>query len=190
MISICGEESFGTGSDHIREKDGIWAVLAWLSILAERNKDNAGDLISVEQIVKEHWKEFGRNYYCRYDYEEVDTEAANKVMEYLKTQFKTFETLKVGNRADVYEYTDPVDKSVSKNQGLRFMYGDGSRVIFRLSGTGSVGATVRVYFEKYESDPSKTDQDTDKALKDLIEYGLKLSDIENLTGRKVPTVIT
>jgi phosphoglucomutase len=101
----------------------------------------------------EHWKTYGRNYYSRYDYEEVDTAAANQVFEHLHTQFARFEALAPGNRADVYDYTDPVDHSVSKNQGIRFVYTDGSRIVFRLSGTGSVGATIRIYFEKYEADP-------------------------------------
>jgi phosphoglucomutase len=191
LISICGEESFGTGSDHIREKDGIWAILAWLSIIADRNQSTEiGKLVGVEHIVREHWKEFGRNYYSRYDYEEVDTEAANKVMEHLKTQFKAFEESQAGNKADIYEYTDPVDHSVSKNQGIRFLYSDGSRIIFRLSGTGSVGATIRVYFEKYESNPDKLNLDTAAALAEIIKTGLTLSNITALTGRNEPTVIT
>mmetsp|Transcript_14525 Transcript_14525/g.12332 ORF Transcript_14525/g.12332 Transcript_14525/m.12332 type:complete len:476 (+) Transcript_14525:354-1781(+) len=190
-IVLCGEESFGTGSNHIREKDGLWAVLAWLAILADKNKDTKeGELVTVEQIVTDHWKTFGRNYYSRYDFEEVDADAAKKVMEHLPTQFSKFESLKEGNKADIFDYTDPVDGSVSKNQGIRLMYADGTRVVFRLSGTGSVGATIRVYFEKAESDPAKINQETADALKEIIALGLELSNIEGLTGRKEPTVIT
>jgi phosphoglucomutase len=191
LIQVCGEESFGTGSDHIREKDGLWAVLAWLSVLAHKNENTPeGKLVSVEDILQDFWKQYGRNYYSRYDYEEVDLDAANKVMETLQTKFKEFEDLQQGNRADSFEYKDPVDGSVSKNQGLRFIYPDGTRVVFRLSGTGSVGATIRIYFEKYEKDASKVNQDLAEALKDIIDLGLKLSDVQGLTGRKEPTVIT
>ena len=147
-------------------------------------------LIGVEQIIREHWAQFGRNYYSRYDYEEVDSKGANALMEHLKTQFQYFVSLKAGNTADVYDYTDPVDKSVSKNQGIRFMFADGSRIIFRLSGTGSVGATIRIYFEKYESDTEKLDMRTDMALDDIIKLGLQISDIQKFTGRDKPTVIT
>jgi len=191
LIQVCGEESFGTGSDHIREKDGLWAVLAWLLVLAHKNENTPeGKLVSVEDILQEHWKQYGRNFYSRYDYEEVDTDAANKVMERLQTKFKEFEDLQQGNRADSFEYKDPVDGSVSKNQGLRFIYPDGTRVVFRLSGTGSVGATIRIYFEKYEKDASKVNQELAEALKEIIDLGLKLSDIKGLTGRNEPTVIT
>jgi len=145
--SICGEESFGTGSDHVREKDGLWAVLAWLSILAEANKSTAvGQLVGVGDIVKDHWALYGRNFYTRYDYENVDSAAAEKVMETLKSKTKDITQVKsfVVKTADVFEYTDPVDGSVSKNQGVRFLFTDGSRAIFRLSGTGSAGATIRM----------------------------------------------
>jgi len=191
LIQVCGEESFGTGSDHIREKDGLWAVLAWLLVLAHKNENAPeGKLVSVEDILQDHWKQYGRNFYSRYDYEEVDSDAANKVMERLQTKFKEFEDLQQGNRADSFEYKDPVDGSVSKNQGLRFIYPDGTRVVFRLSGTGSVGATIRIYFEKYEKDASKVNQELAEALKEIIDLGLKLSDIKGLTGRNEPTVIT
>ena len=148
-IVLWGEESFGTGSNHIREKDGVWAVLAWLSIIAHFNKDtDEGNLVSAEQIVRNHWKKYGRNYYSRYDYEELTNEQADSVFALLKSKFNQFEEEAKGNKADVFEYTDPIDGSVSKNQGIRFMYKDGSRFVFRLSGTGSSGATVRLYLEK------------------------------------------
>ncbi|KRX05018.1 Carboxypeptidase-like, regulatory domain [Pseudocohnilembus persalinus] len=186
-ISICGEESFGTGSNHIREKDGIWAILAWLSIIADKNANNQGKLIGIEQIVTEHWKQFGRNYYSRYDYEEVDSEAAKNVMTHLQNQFQHFNSLKEGNKAEVFDYTDPVDNSVSKNQGLIFQFKDGSRIIFRLSGTGSVGATIRVYFEKFEQE--NIGLQTADALKEIIQLGLELSQIKKLTGREQPTLL-
>jgi len=193
---LCGEESFGTGSDHIREKDGIWAVLAWLSILADRNKNVpvGQPLISVEQIVKEHWKVYGRNYYSRYDYEEVDSKAGDELMKRVGEAQqgvvgKALHGFQV-QLADNFAYNDPVDHSVTKNQGFRFIFSDGSRIIFRLSGTGSTGATIRVYFEKYESDPSKLDQDPQQVLKPLIDLALELSNLKHLTGRNEPTVIT
>uniref|UniRef100_A0AAY4CUI2 Phosphoglucomutase 1 n=1 Tax=Denticeps clupeoides TaxID=299321 RepID=A0AAY4CUI2_9TELE len=161
-LSLCGEESFGTGSDHIREKDGLWAVLAWLSILAARKQ-------SVEDIMKDHWQKFGRNFFTRYDYEEVDADAANKMIKDLETRMfdKDFvgQTFTSGDKtyqvekADNFMYTDPVDSSVSKNQGLRIIFSDGSRIIFRLSGTGSAGATIRLYIDSYEKDPQKIYQD-------------------------------
>jgi phosphoglucomutase len=188
-LSICGEESFGTGSDHIREKDGVWAILAWLSILALKNKDvPEGKLISVENIVKEHWAKFGRNYYCRYDYEKLETATADKVFAELKSKFKLFEDKCKGNKADVFEYVDPIDKSVSKNQGLRFMYADGSRFVFRLSGTGSEGATIRLYLEKLMKD--NISMNMEEALKSIIADALELSKINEITGRKAPSVIT
>jgi len=161
-LSICGEESFGTGSDHIREKDGLWAVLAWLSILAKRNEGVpvGGELVTVESVTKEHWAKYGRNYFSRYDYENCSADDANKMMAHLKEVQKG---LKKGDKlreftiavADDFSYTDPVDGSVAKGQGLRFVFEDGSRFVFRLSGTGSAGATIRLYLEKYEADKSK-----------------------------------
>ncbi|KRT86223.1 hypothetical protein AMK59_1506, partial [Oryctes borbonicus] len=161
-LSLCGEESFGTGSDHIREKDGIWAVLAWLSIIEYKK-------MGIEDILKEHWKIFGRNYFTRYDYEECDTEAANKMMDHLEallgdnakelvgksytSESKTY----VIQKADNFSYVDPIDKSVAKNQGVRILFEDGSRIVFRLSGTGSSGATVRMYIDSYEKDDYVTD---------------------------------
>ncbi|KAI8020971.1 Phosphoglucomutase, cytoplasmic [Camellia lanceoleosa] len=203
MCSVCGEESFGTGSDHIREKDGIWAVLAWLSIIAYKNKDNlsGGKLVTVEDIVRQHWAIYGRHYYTRYDYENVDAGAAKDLMACLvKLQSDLTEVNKIvkGIRSDVsnvvnadeFEYKDPVDGSISKHQGIRYLFGDGSRLVFRLSGTGSEGATIRLYIEQYEKDPSKIGRDSQEALGPLVEVALKLSKMEEFTGRSAPTVIT
>ncbi|RLN50581.1 hypothetical protein BBJ29_009307 [Phytophthora kernoviae] len=189
---ICGEESFGTGSNHIREKDGMWAVLAWLSILASKQVDGA-PLVTVEDIIRDHWKKFGRNYYCRYDYENVDKAAAEGMFATM-TKFngavgKELNGFKV-KTADEFEYVDPVDGSVSSHQGIRYIFEDGSRVVFRLSGTGVAGATVRMYIEKYEQPTGELDQNAAAALAPLIEVGLKLSDLVKATGRKAPTVIT
>jgi len=148
-IHICGEESFGTGSSHVREKDGIWAVLCWLQILAVKNLDASKPLVSVADIVKGFWKEYGRNYYRRYDYENLETADADKVFKQIESQFEVFEKEAEGNTSSNFTYTDPIDKSVSKNQGYIFKYADGSRFVFRKSGTGSSGATIRVYLEKY-----------------------------------------
>ncbi|OAY48214.1 phosphoglucomutase, chloroplastic isoform X2 [Manihot esculenta] len=196
-LSICGEESFGTGSDHIREKDGIWAVLAWLSIIAYRNKDKKpGDkLVSVADVVKEHWAKFGRNFFSRYDYEECESEGANKMIECLRDLVsKSKPGDKYGSYAlqyaDDFKYTDPVDGSVVTKQGVRFVFTDGSRIIFRLSGTGSAGATVRMYIEQFEPDASKHDMDAQTALKPLIDLALSVSKLKDFTGREKPTVIT
>uniref|UniRef100_A0A3Q3JXU1 Phosphoglucomutase 1 n=1 Tax=Monopterus albus TaxID=43700 RepID=A0A3Q3JXU1_MONAL len=192
-LSLCGEESFGTGSDHIREKDGLWAVLAWLSILATRKQ-------SVEEIMKDHWQKFGRNFFTRYDYEEVDSDAANKMIKDLETVM--FDASFIGKKfssgdktykvtvADNFAYTDPVDESVSKNQGLRIIFSDCSRIIFRLSGTGSAGATIRLYIDSYEKDPQKIDQDPQVMLAPLVDIALKVSHLHEKTGRTGPTVIT
>ncbi|NWR46000.1 PGM1 protein, partial [Regulus satrapa] len=193
-LSLCGEESFGTGSDHIREKDGLWAVLAWLSILAARKQ-------SVEDIMKEHWQKYGRNFFTRYDYEEVDADAANKMMKDLEAvmfdrsfvgkQLSSGDKVYTVEKADNFEYNDPVDGSVSRNQqGLRLIFSDGSRIIFRLSGTGSAGATVRLYIDSYEKDAQKIHQDPQVMLAPLISIALKLSQLHERTGRSGPTVIT
>ncbi|KAI1883197.1 hypothetical protein AGOR_G00242730 [Albula goreensis] len=192
-LSLCGEESFGTGSDHIREKDGLWAVLAWLSIIAVRKQ-------SVEEIMKEHWEKFGRNFFTRYDYEEVDTDAAIEMLKDLEDLIldKAFvgQKLSVGDKiyevekADNFEYSDPVDGSISRNQGLRIIFSDGSRIIFRLSGTGSSGATVRLYIDSYEKDPLKIYQDPQVMLAPLVTIALKISQLHERTGRNGPTVIT
>jgi len=194
-IALCGEESFGTGSDHIREKDGLWAVMCWLSILASKNKDASKKLVTIKDIVEEHWKTFGRNYYSRYDYEGVSSESADKVMAGLR---KLVATGKKGDKmgpftldsADEFEYKDPVDGSVSSQQGIRVHFTDGSRFVVRLSGTGSEGATIRLYLEFYETNPAKLGQETASALKPLIEVALKQTQIQALTGREKPTVIT
>ncbi|KAJ8770076.1 hypothetical protein K2173_010121 [Erythroxylum novogranatense] len=203
LCSICGEESFGTGSDHIREKDGIWAVLAWLSILAYKNKDNlnGGKLVTVEDIVRKHWATYGRHYYTRFDYENVDANAAKNLMAHLvKLQSSLAEVNDIVKKArsdvskvvhgDEFEYKDPVDGSISSHQGIRYLFEDGSRLIFRLSGTGSEGATIRLYIEQYEKDPAKTGRDSQEALAPLVEVALKLSKMQEFTGRCAPTVIT
>eukprot|EP01101_Sappina_pedata_P008241 TRINITY_DN4523_c0_g1_i1.p1 TRINITY_DN4523_c0_g1~~TRINITY_DN4523_c0_g1_i1.p1 ORF type:complete len:576 (+),score=223.36 TRINITY_DN4523_c0_g1_i1:184-1911(+) len=195
---ICGEESFGTGSDHIREKDGIWAVLCWLSILAHKNKDVpvGGKLISPKDVLEVHWKEFGRNYYSRYDYEGVETKEADEMMAHLTSSMSGLagqsflDGAFVIKTVDNFQYDDEFDKSVTTNQGIRIIGQDGSRVIFRLSGTGSSGATIRIYFEKYESDESKLQFDPQVALKGLIDFGLSISKLTEFTGRSSPTVIT
>jgi len=201
---LCGEESFGTGSDHIREKDGLWAVLAWMSILMKANEGVAeGEpLVSVNDIVKNHWAKYGRHFYCRYDFEGVDSDDANKVMDLVRSSFVSGDLSSVADddsgikiiSAEEFGYTDPVDGSQTSNQGLilNFEYsnGDPSRVVFRLSGTGSAGATIRMYLEKYEKDVSKHDEAAPVALKNLADRALGLVQMEQLTGRDEPTVIT
>jgi phosphoglucomutase len=187
MATICGEESSGTGSNHVREKDGLWAVLLWLNILAVRK-------VSVQEIAHEHWATYGRNYYSRHDYEGVDTAGANKLMDDLRARLPALpgtsvQGLKI-THADDFAYSDPVDKSVSKNQGIRVLFEGGSRVVFRLSGTGTSGATIRVYIERYEPDAKRHDLETQGALADLIRAAHDLADIEGHTGRKEPSVIT
>ena len=185
--TLCGEESFGTGSNHIREKDGLWAVLFWLNILAVRQE-------SVEEIVRQHWKTYGRNFYSRHDYEAVDKDRANELMERLRSMVGKMKGKKYGDReveyADDFSYTDPVDGSVSSKQGIRIGFTDGSRIVFRLSGTGTKGATLRLYLESYEPDPSKHDTDTQEALSDLIALAEEIAQIKKFTDRDAPTVIT
>jgi phosphoglucomutase len=185
--TICGEESFGTSSNHIREKDGLWAVLFWLNIVAVRGE-------SVENIVRSHWKEYGRNFYSRHDYEEVATEGANALVNHVKNQFDTLKGKKFGNYtvayADDFSYTDPIDGSVTTNQGIRIGFTDDSRIIFRLSGTGTKGATLRVYLESYEPDVNKQDLDTQEALRELLNIAEEIAQIKKFTNRDVPTVIT
>ncbi|MGL5075273.1 MAG: alpha-D-glucose phosphate-specific phosphoglucomutase, partial [Waterburya sp.] len=187
QATLCGEESFGTGSNQVREKDGLWAVLFWLNILAVKGE-------SVEAIVKDHWKTYGRNFYSRHDYEEVDTARATELMERLRGMVDTLVGKKFGNYevkyADDFSYNDPVDGSVSKNQGLRIGFTDGSRIVFRLSGTGTKGATLRLYVESYEPDASKHNLDTQKALKPLIDLAQEIAQIQEYTQRNEPTVIT
>ncbi|KAL9240409.1 hypothetical protein vseg_014634 [Gypsophila vaccaria] len=196
-LSICGEESFGTGSDHIREKDGIWAVLAWLSIIAYRNREKKPEerLVSVADVVKEYWATYGRNFFSRYDYEECESDGANKMVEYLRDLISKSKKGDIYGDyvlqfADDFYYEDPVDGSVASKQGIRFVFTDGSRIIYRLSGTGSAGATVRIYIEQYEPDVSKHDLDAQIALKPLIDLALSVSKLKEFTGREKPTVIT
>ncbi len=185
--TVCGEESFGTGSDHIREKDGLWAVLFWLNILAARRQ-------SVAEIVTAHWRQYGRNYYSRHDYENVEAEPARALIQRLRDMTTTLPGSKLGSFevafADDFAYTDPVDGSIASKQGVRIGFADGSRIVYRLSGTGTQGATLRVYLERYEPDPMKQGLDAQQALADLIAIAGDLAEIESRTGRSQPTVIT
>ncbi len=191
---ICGEESFGTGSNHVREKDGIWAVLAWLSILASENTDASKPLVTVEDIVTKHWAKYGRNYYCRWDFEGMDKTGATAMMDKMRSETSTNTGKSVGKytiaTADDFTYVDPVDGSVAKKQGIRFLMADGSRIIFRLSGTAGSGATVRMYIEQYEPSQDKLSMVVSDALKDLIEVALEVCDIKTFCGTETPTVIT
>jgi len=186
-VTICGEESAGAGSSHVREKDGLWAVLMWLNILAARKE-------SVREIVRAHWAAYGRNYYSRHDYEEVSSDGANALVAALRAKLpalpgQNFGALKI-EAADDFSYHDPVDGSVSKQQGIRLLFADGSRIVYRLSGTGTSGATLRVYIELYEPDPAKHDLDTQDALAELIALAEKVAEIQLHTGRSAPSVIT
>ena len=187
LATICGEESAGTGSDHVREKDGLWAVLLWLNILAVRRQ-------SVKEIVTEHWATYGRNYYARHDYEGIETSAANALMDGLRRRLATLPGTRTGDlvveTADDFAYLDPVDGSQSANQGVRIMFEGGSRVVFRLSGTGTSGATLRVYIERFEPDPAKHGAETQDALAGLIAAAEALAGIRQHTGRDAPSVIT
>ncbi|MBN9074380.1 MAG: alpha-D-glucose phosphate-specific phosphoglucomutase [Rhizobiales bacterium] len=185
--TVCGEESFGTGSNHVREKDGVWAVLFWLNILAARKE-------SVMAIVEKHWADFGRNYYSRHDYEEVESARADALVAELRAKLASLPGTSVRGmtiaKADDFAYHDPVDGSVSKNQGIRILFEGGSRVVLRLSGTGTSGATLRVYFERYEADPARQHVETQTALADLIGAADDIAGIRKHTGRDKPTVIT
>jgi phosphoglucomutase len=187
MATLCGEESSGTGSNHVREKDGLWAVLLWLNILAKRR-------ISVLDLAHEHWSTYGRNYYTRHDYEEIDLTAANGLMTALRQQFATLPGTAFGAHkvvaADDFEYLDPVDGSDTKGQGVRVMFEHGSRIVYRLSGTGTVGATLRVYIERYEPPNGDLGADAQSALADFIALSRSLAEIEKRTGRTAPSVIT
>ena len=187
QATICGEESFGTSSNHIREKDGLWAVLFWLNILAVKQQ-------SVEELVQDHWKTYGRNYYSRYDYEGVESDRANTLMANVHAQLPTLKGRKFGDReveySDDFSYTDPIDGSVSNNQGVRIGFTDGSRIVFRLSGTGTQGATLRVYLEQYEADLNKQHLDPQEVLADLIAIADQVAQIRTFTGMEKPTVIT
>ncbi|HAF00889.1 MAG TPA: alpha-D-glucose phosphate-specific phosphoglucomutase, partial [Methylophilaceae bacterium] len=186
-VTLCGEESFGTGSNHVREKDGLWAVLCWLNILAAKKQ-------SVEAIVKAHWAEYGRNVYSRHDYEGIPTEQAQAVMSHIKDSFDLLTNQSFGRYqidvCDDFSYIDPVDGSVSKGQGLRLLFKCGSRVVFRLSGTGTEGATIRIYLEAYEPDISQHNLDAQVALAEMIQIAMQVSQLVEKTGRVNPTVIT
>jgi len=187
MVTLCGEESYGTGSDHVREKDGLWAVLFWLNMLAATGK-------SVEQIVAEHWARFGRNYYSRHDYEAVDALAADGMMTALRAKLTNLAGQTLGDfrvsLADDFVYTDPVDGSIASKQGVRIVMTDGSRIVFRLSGTGTEGATIRVYLERYEADASRHNLETQQALSSLVAIADAVSELRQRTGREQPSVIT
>ena len=186
-VTICGEESAGTGSDHVREKDGLWAVLLWLNILAVRKEP-------VKQIVEAHWREYGRNQYSRHDYEGVDSDAANALMRELRASLGGLGGGVIGDlvieTADEFSYHDPVDGSVSENQGVRILFKGGSRVVFRLSGTGTSGATLRVYLERFDGNPQTMFGETQAALADIITAADELAGIARHTGRNAPDVIT
>ena len=204
-LSICGEESFGTGSDHIREKDGLWAIVAWLNILAAANKESPNELIGINELLQKHYAKYGRSFFSRYDYEEVPSEGANKIVELLDEAIKTSSLNGTSHKAkstgqefkiasvESFSYTDPIDKSVSKNQGQIVNFSDGSRVVFRLSGTGSAGATVRMYVERYvgpDAGEKELTRDTAEGLKGLIEVALEITKLKESLGREEPTVIT
>ena len=186
-ITLCGEESFGTGSDHVREKDGLWAVLFWLNILAEKQQ-------SVSEIVNNHWKEYGRNFYTRHDFEAVETAAADKVFDHLESQLTSAIGKEYMGRtistADNFTYHDPIDSSISANQGIRFLFEDGARIIFRKSGTGTSGATIRLYVEHFESNPSNFDNATQEVLDDLLTIAETLGQVKTLTGKVIADVVT
>ena len=186
-IAICGEESFGTGSHHVREKDGLWAVLCWLQILADINKDKPeGQTVSIEKIVKDHWAQFGRNYYQRYDYEALTNEQGAAVKANLNAAMAEWANTP-GRSCTSYTYTDPHTQEVAQNQGMMFFYEDGSRFVFRESGTGSSGVTIRLYLELYSSN---YDMDAADALSVIAADALRVSDMQAATGRDRPTVIT
>ncbi|KIM44679.1 hypothetical protein M413DRAFT_442631 [Hebeloma cylindrosporum] len=204
-LSICGEESFGTGSDHIREKDGLWAVIAWLNIIAAVNKDSPNKLIGINDLLNEFYSLYGRSFFSRYDYEEVSSEGAHKLVDHLNEALKSGSlnktvhtatssstTFEVSGLYD-FEYKDPIDHSLSKNQGQVITFSDGSRVVFRLSGTGSQGATVRMYVERYvaaDAGASALSKPAAEGLQSLIEVALKISKLKEFLGREEPTVIT
>ncbi|MBT3068696.1 alpha-D-glucose phosphate-specific phosphoglucomutase [Rhodoferax sp. U11-2br] len=186
-VTLCGEESYGTGSSHVREKDGLWAILFWLSLQGATGR-------SVESLVREHWATYGRNYYSRHDYEAIPTEVADGLMVALRAALPRLQGAQLGTRtvvlADDFAYTDPVDGSVSAKQGVRLVFDDGARVIFRLSGTGTEGATLRIYLENYEADVSRQDQPVQAALADLVAISEQVAGVRERTGMVGPTVAT
>jgi phosphoglucomutase len=207
---LCGEESFGTGSDHVREKDGVWAILAWLSVLADANPDATKPLVHVGDVVRAHWRRFGRCYYTRYDYEGVESAAAEGMMAHLRAMAADGAAVaalafEAGQAApirvstfDDFSYTDPIDAAVSAKQGVRVILADGARVIFRLSGTGSSGATIRMYLERPMpaaevaalADSGVPMPSTADYMAPLVQFALQLSQLQTRTGRDAPTVIT
>lgn len=194
-LSLCGEESFGTGSDHVREKDGVWAALAWLAVLADSG-------LSVRDSLLRHWREFGRNYFTRYDYEECAAEPCRRMMRafeetitapgFVGSSHGSGERTFVVALADNFSYTDPVDGAVARGQGLRVLFACGARLVLRLSGTGSAGATVRLYAEAYEGAEAgeALQQEAQRALQPLLDLALRLTRLQHFTGRDTPTVIT
>lgn len=186
-VTLCGEESFGTSSSHVREKDGLWAVLFWLNIIAVKQQ-------GVEAILLAHWQEYGRNVYSRHDYESIPADAANSVITHIKSQFRTLPGQGYGrytvSTCDDFSYLDPIDGSVSNHQGIRILFTDGSRIVFRLSGTGTEGATLRIYLEAFEPDASKHYLDAQVALAEMIQIALQISQLVERTGCVAPTVIT
>ncbi len=187
LITLCGEESAGTGSNHIREKDGLWAVLLWLNILAVTKKP-------ADQIVREHWATYGRDYYTRHDYEELETAAANALMDNLRSKLSTLPGQRFGNltvqACDDFAYTDPVDQSVTPKQGVRILFAEDARAVFRLSGTGTSGATLRVYLERFEPNTERHDLPTAEVLAPVVEAANAIAEIAARTGRNEPSVIT
>lgn len=186
-VTFCGEESFGTGSNHVREKDGLWAVLFWLNLLAATGK-------SVKQIAQEHWAQYGRSYYSRHDYEEVETASANLIMNNLRERFSSLPGLLIQGltieKADDFSYHDTIDGSISPHQGIRIFFTNGSRLVYRLSGTGTEGATLRIYMEHYEADNARQNQDTQSALSALIKISDELVNLKQCLKRDEPSVIT
>ncbi len=186
-VTLCGEESFGTGSDHVREKDGLWAVLLWLNILAVRKQ-------SVAEILLDHWHRYGRNYYSRHDFEAIETDKADAMIATLRARLAALPGTKVDGlmivAADDFAYTDPVDGSASQKQGVRIIFDDGSRIVYRLSGTGTEGATLRVYLERYQPGPDGLQRDPQEALAPIIHAAHQIAQIHAHTGRSQPNVIT
>ncbi|MCJ2111859.1 alpha-D-glucose phosphate-specific phosphoglucomutase [Methylobacterium sp. E-025] len=187
LITLCGEESAGTGSNHVREKDGLWAVLLWLNILAATGK-------RADAIVREHWAEYGRDYYTRHDYEEIASDAANRLMDGLRDKLAELPGRRIGDvtvsAADDFRYVDPVDGSVSERQGIRVIFAEDARIVYRLSGTGTAGATLRVYIERYEAAPDRLERPVAAVLAPLVAVARELAEIEALTGRAEPSVVT
>ncbi len=186
-VSLCGEESFGTGSDHLREKDGLWAVLFWLNILSRRGQ-------TVESLVRAHWRRYGRHYYSRHDYEGIDPEAAQRLMQDLRRRLPHLGECRFASSeaslCDDFSYVDPVDHTVAEAQGIRIIFGERARIVYRLSGTSTDATTLRVYLERYERDPSLHDLDTQETLLDLAALARQIARIEEGTGRRQPSLIT